>query len=429
MEEWKMSRIVTTMLIAVLAGCRAGGSSSTPPTPVTDVKAPIAKRLPIAPVNALFNDDDFSGPLKWQPVPLPPVHGGCALWGATGRDHRGHIYMGVSIDGVVNPSAHLLELDPATNAVTDLGGAMEHLARLGLAKPGEGQNKIHTKIIQGPDGLLYFASMDETGEAEDGSKLPTFGSHLWRLEPGQRDWQHLADVPEAVIAVAPGGKFIYYLGYYGHVVYQIDPATGRIRNTMKVGSIGGHTTRNIIATVQDHVFVPRVSAAGAVLVELDEDLKDITTHPLEGYSTTPDASSHGLTGVTPMKDGSWCFVTDRGRLYRIVERATGSTLVDLGPLHPQGECYAAALFSPDGLSQVVAIGHRQPRGEPQYEVIRFHLEYKKATAVPAVIPIDGEHRALLIYGSCTRDDRGRLVVVGRWVRGMESVPAAWMISP
>ena len=56
--------------------------------------------------------------------------------------------------------------------------------------------KIHSKIVQGPDGCLYFASMDEEGERTDGSRPPTWGSHLWRLRLSDGGWEHLFSAPK-----------------------------------------------------------------------------------------------------------------------------------------------------------------------------------------------------------------------------------------
>ncbi|CAN5229328.1 hypothetical protein BH11PLA2_BH11PLA2_21480 [soil metagenome] len=414
------------LLLILFTGC----SSNVPPpasSTTTPDKPPSA--VVITPKNVVFTEGPLAASPTLQTLALPPVHGGCALWGATGRDHRGHIYLGVSLDGVDLPSAQLLEYNPASDEFAKCGDALQQLQNLNLAKPGEGQNKIHTKILQAADGLLYFASMDESGENEDGSKLPTFGSHLWRLKPGERSWQHLGHVPEAILASAVSGKFVYFLGYYGHVLYQFDTTLNKITNQVRVGSVGGHTTRNFLADDRGHVFVPRVTKDGASLVEFDEDLHEVNSVPLADYSTTPDASSHGIVGVTPLKGGSWCFVTDRGRLYRLDPRATGTTVTDLGHLHPQGESYSAALFCPDGETKLLAVGHRQPKGEPSYECIQFDLTTKTATATPLTMPIPGEHRAVLVYGSFTRDDAGRCYLVGRYLSGMQSVPAVWGLMP
>src|SRR5207244_299265 len=101
-------------------------------------------------------------------------------------------------------SAHLFEFDPSTEVFSDRGNVVAELERLGIRRLHETQMKIHSRIVQASDGFLYFSSMDESGEADDGSKLPTWGRHLWRRGPSGV-WEHLAATPEALIAVATGG--------------------------------------------------------------------------------------------------------------------------------------------------------------------------------------------------------------------------------
>jgi hypothetical protein len=419
-----------------LVGC----SSSSPPPPAAPSPSPKAEEppprrpapaaeRPPEPRNVVFTaapaDADRVPPVR--PVELPAVANATAVWGGTGRDHRGRVYFGVSTEGAGVLSAHLVEYDPATGNTIDRGGAVENLTRFGLAKPGESQNKIHTKIWQAADGYLYFATMDEGGEKDDGSKPQTFDSHLWRVKPAGGEWEHLAAVREAVVAAALGGRYVYFLGYFGHVLHQWDTERGTLANSVRVGSVGGHTTRNIFADTRGHVFVPRVTAAKVELVEFDERLQEVAAFPLAGYTTTPDSSSHGLVGVTQLADDGFAFVTDRGRLYRLTPRVTGSALVDLGNLHPAGECYCATLFTFDGESSVVGIGHR-PGGGREYEWVRFDLRTRRSTAAKVAVPVPAGATDVLVYGSQTRDDDGALYVAGRYVTA-GSRPAAWRVGP
>ena len=102
-------------------------------------------------------------------VPLPYFEGAHAIWGATGQDSRGHIWFGVTTGGLTPNSAHLIEYVPETGRFTDRGDVVGELRRAGRLRAGEAQAKIHSKIVQGPDNFVYFASMDEEGENADGS--------------------------------------------------------------------------------------------------------------------------------------------------------------------------------------------------------------------------------------------------------------------
>lgn len=151
-----------------------------------------------------------------------------AIWGATGRDTHGRLWFGVSAKRP-GGSAHLLRLDPATGRWTDAGAVNDQLGRAGVRRDGEAQVKIHSRILPAPDGRLYFTSMDEDGEHEDGSMLPRWGSHLWRIDPATLAWEHLLSAPEGLVAAAVGGPFVFSLGYFGHVLYRLDTRSGEVR--------------------------------------------------------------------------------------------------------------------------------------------------------------------------------------------------------
>src|SRR5215831_14997708 len=208
----------------------------------------------------------------------PEFPGEYAVWGATGVDRSGHIFFGMtSNDTRGSGSAHLFELNPASDTFTDRGDVVGELERLHLRRPGETQMKIHSRIVQAIDGYQYFSSMDETGEKDDGSKLPAWGGHLWRRGPSGV-WEHLAATPQALIAVATGGPYVYSLGYFDHVLYQFDTRTKHLRS-VTVGSVDGHVSRNFFVDERGHAFVPRTTRVApsdvrASLVEFDTDLTE-----------------------------------------------------------------------------------------------------------------------------------------------------------
>ena len=385
--------------------------------------------IPVEPKNVVYSSwsYDSSRTPKISLLTPPWPAGASAVWGSVGRDHRGHIYVGASCESASGASAHLLEYDSVKNGWADLGGAVEQLKRLKLAKPSESQNKIHTKIWQATDGYLYFASMDESGELDDGTVLPVYGSHLWRTKPGSKEWEHLKAVPEGIIAATLGGSSIYFLGYFGHVVYRFDTKTGAITHT-RIGATGGHVSRNLFADGRGHAFVPRVRSGRASLVELNGELDEVKATELSDYDVSPNAESHGIVSWTAMKDGSICFLTDGGRLYRV---AVG-IVRDLGRIHPDGAAYVSCLMSPEGERWLCGIGHKSLKGEPSYEWIVHDLLNKKTSLKPLTIPVSpSDAKGVLIYGSMTRDDAGRWCVGGAYRSGPRSgdfTPAVWRVE-
>lgn len=373
----------------------------------------------------LAPQDPFRAPAV-QELALPAVPDGKCVWGATGRDPGGHIWVGVSAESP-RSSAYLLEFDPETGAWHNRGAVLDQLRRIGLYREGEGQVKIHSKIVVGGDGWMYFASTDEEGE--QGAILPRWGGHLWRVNPATFRWQHLMAVPEGLLAVSGVGRYIYALGYWGHVLYQYDTLTSAIKRLV-VGSTGGHVSRNFLADVHGHAYVPRLVAqpdgtVSATLVEYDSNLRELAHTPLAFYlgSLSPNAN-HGIVGLVYLADGRLLFTTHLGQLY-IVEPNPDrpATVTAVGWFHPDGEAYAPSLFSLGGGSVVAGVTFRGDR----YEWVVFELR----TRISGAFPLDTKGlRGLLLYGSVSRDNAGR-AYVGGWasIGGGDTRPIVLQIDP
>jgi hypothetical protein len=86
---------------------------------------------------------------------------------------------------------------------------VDQLGAAGLRREGEGQIKIHSKIIPADDGWLYFASTDEDGENASANLPPRWGGHLRRIDPRTNQWRHLIATGGGLIAAAGVGRYIY----------------------------------------------------------------------------------------------------------------------------------------------------------------------------------------------------------------------------
>jgi len=341
---------------------------------------------------------------------VPPFPDATSIWGSTGRDLRGHIWMGVSAKSP-GMSAHLMEYEPDADLWHDHGAVVDRLKVAGIYREGEGQIKIHSKIITGQDGWLYFASTDEEGESVGGAAPPRWGGHLWRVDPDSYHWEHLAAVPEGLVAVNGVGRYIYALGYWDHVLYQFDTSTQTIRRVV-VGSIGGHVSRNFLVDARGHAYVPRVARSEgrevvAQLVEYDTDLQEISATPLSFYLGRGSVeANHGIVGLAYLSDGRLLFTTHVGQLY-LIQPATGkpAEVVPLGWFHPDGEAYAPSLFSLDGSRLVAGVARIRDR----FDWVVFELH----TKIAAASPLDTKDlQKVLLYGSVSRDNAGRAYLVG-----------------
>ncbi len=372
--------------------------------------------------------DPAHAKLRVTRIVLPNFEGASAIWGSSGRDDRGGIWFGVSAAQGPGASARLMRFEPDSKRVREMGTVVTELRRLNLQCPGESQAKIHSRIVQGSDGCLYFTSMDEQGEADDGSRLPTYGSHLWRVRPDRPQFEHLAGVPEGLIAVAASGRYIYALGLFDHVVYQFDTFTSALKS-VHVGSVGGHISRNLLADGRGHAYVPRLRFVGkpgerppgvpltqsasvhVSLVELDEELQQRAEWPIDHYLTNDRWTSHGITAQCQLRSGALLFVTSAGYLYRIdlgIGTESGQ-LTPVGWVHPHGPSYVASMFCTDERSQLLCLSRSS---QNSCDAVLYDLEAKRSTAIPLELPPDVDAASALLYGCTTRDDSGMFYIVG-----------------
>ena len=375
---------------------------------------------------ALFGREprDILRPPRLRVIELPDFSGANAIWGATGSDARGSIWAGISAVGGAN-SAHLVEYDPTTARLRDRGDVLSELARLGLRQPEDAQNKIHTRLIQANDGWLYFASTDETGETDQAPSR--WGSHLWRLRPGEGRWDHVLAVPEGLIALAGQGRWLFALGLWNHVLYGYDTTTRQIRRT-EVGAPPGHMSRNLVVDRAGHAYVPRVTIGGAgldaVLVEYSPRLEIVGETPLAYYADSANpAASAGIVAFAELADGALIIATSIGYLYRISPREGGASVVPLGWLHPGGSAYTPSLFTWDGAHHLAGLA-RLANGDWAWVV--YDLSARLGVAQP--FPSGETERPLLLYGSMTRDNQGRFYIAGRRRRGETRQPVLLQVD-
>ena len=392
----------------LLAACEQSPRESSTPAPERSYPDRVGTRY----------DREESQPglhASFSELKLPHVDGGDAIWGASGRDDRGHIWLGISVNEGVG--ARLLEYVPDSGRFHDRGDPMTALREAGLDREGQTQLKLHSKIIQADDGNLYFASMDEHGERSDGSRLPAWGSSFWRYKLKENRWEHLFSAPEALIAVTGVGRWVYALGYWDHVLYQYDTLTGN-RSKVRVGSEGGHVTRNIVSDERGHVYVPRVryhDFPGAdpllvtTLVEYDSSLNELASTPLVNYAGEGRLKKqYGLAAFSYLADKSIVILTGAGFLYRIYPADNGPARVEsAGQMNTDARNPLSTLFPVDGRNML--LGVRELR-DGNIGILLYDLDLQVATA--SEVFMDPQRRPLM-YGSNTRDDQGNYYVVGR----------------
>jgi len=251
---------------------------------------------------------------------------------------------------------------------------------------------------------------------------------MWRFRRPQNRWEHLLRTREPLIAAAGGRRCLYGLGYFGHVLYRYDLKTGKARS-VRVGSVGGHVSRNILADAREHVYVPRLARTDggykAWLVEYGANLKELRATPLKHYIHWNPLNCHGIIAFQPLPDGRIAFTTHHGFLYFVEPPAAGdapAAVREGGWLHPKGSSYTPSLFLDASGRRLMGLTTR--RGRHQWVV--HDLTTRKGRTLPLKIPPRPgkglKNGWKLLYGSITRDDAGNCYVVGKEVIGYKPRP-------
>ena len=249
------------------------------------------------------------------------------------------------------------------------GDVVGQLSAAGILRKGEHQARSTRESFKGPTTTCIFrrwtkkASTKTARSYHDGAPFVANESRHIQVGASSRD-------PEALIAVAVGDRYVYALGYFGHVLFQFDTMTRDVKR-IPVGSLGGHVSRNFIADYRGHAFVPgcaptrRLTANGARVdrrarAESGRAERNAarTGALFRGVATEPTESPASRKWRTaPVLQHSRRLPLSRSRL--LVPRpsitARRRFLASAGSI--RAVRYVASLFSPDGADTVLALSH------------------------------------------------------------------------
>jgi len=182
----------------------------------------LAIMVTLAPARLLRAADSKVGAVAVDSRTFPGLERMDGNWSALLAGSDGKVYMGLAYHG---GGGHLVYYDSKTDAVHDVGDLNVFTGQQFL-RSGP-QSKIHTKLVEGRDGRIYFAT--QYGNDFDFARLGTPewypGGHWMIYDPktGQATDLGLAYTGQGIIAgnydpiynryygvTDPGGEFVYY---------------------------------------------------------------------------------------------------------------------------------------------------------------------------------------------------------------------------
>jgi hypothetical protein len=421
----RLSKFRTGILCAVLLSAGGCGQSSPGAPPQTTDPPIILERSYEARLGTAFDAPDSPPIIGVVATEVElPAEGGDSIWGALGITAGTEVW--VAISGSGSRGAQLVSLTADDNVVHSRGSVVDQPSPGQSTAANLSQKKIHSRIRQADDGFVYFTSMDETGESWPDNRLPLYGGRLWRLKHGQAAWEQVTTAPEALIALETTGRYVYALGYWGHVLYQFDTYSGRTEQ-LKIGSDCGHVSRNLLVDLREHAYVPKViSKPGSTecraddmtvsLAEVSPTMEVVAEHALPDYLGKSAAhQSQGITAYAYRQDESIVFSTMNGDLYHLIANGNQPALIiPLGNILPEAKSQVTNLVSLDGrslLGTAVMLRGKELKG---LHWLVHDMRTISTTTIPINLPADLQaFKAMLLYGSGIRDEQGHVYVGGR----------------
>ncbi len=228
-------------------------------------------------------------------------------WGSIGFSSRfNKVYIGVTNH---RDRQGLFEYDIATGKLRLCG----FVAEMGHLRSFEWQGKIHTQIVEGPDGAMYFGTDGGESREEDLKEHPAGygGGFFFRWDPEK---QHLTNLGMALpyeglkdIAVDHADGTLFAVSYPQVHLLTYDPPENKFTDLGRVGS--GHVPRVIFTDKWSNIYYVDWRQR---LIKYEHDTKKLVfdRESLPSFPGTPGINI--ITGVT-----AWAADEHSGTIYLI----------------------------------------------------------------------------------------------------------------
>ena len=337
-------------------------------------------------------------------------------WGSIGFSSRDNkVYVGVTNH---RDRQGLFEYDVRTGKLALCG----FVAEMGHLRPWEWQGKIHTQIVEGPDGGMYFGTDGGESREEDLKQHPNgyAGGYFFRWDPGSRHLTNLgAGLPyEGLkdIAVDRVDGTLLAVSYPQAHLLTYDPPRDHFSDLGRVGS--GHVPRVIFTDRWGNIYYVDWRQR---LIKYEHDTKKLLFNrdSLPAFPDTPGEDI--ITGIT-----AWAADAHSGTIYLITygakmlafhpqEHGFGR-VDDLGGIYDDAERPPYIYYCPNlafhrnGMLYYFIGGHGSHAGRlPGTTLMEFdpHKRSKRALASFALTVLSEA------TGSDVKDRDGNLYFAGR----------------
>jgi hypothetical protein len=365
-----------------------------------------------------------------------------SCWWAVANDDNGDIYAAIS-NHVNYPGGDVavFKYDPIQNKMTFVNDLKSVSTAAGNWLSTENQQKVHTRLIRGADGALYFATHDNSW----GTLTDHRGTHIYALKNGvitdlskaatnylNRSMQkvngnigvHVENYGTIGMEMTRGTpRLIYGITYGDGYLYRLNLETGDIKMIAQTGKgYEDGIIRNFGVATNGNAYVPmRGTSAGDIRIYKYDNTAGTWAYTGKSYTDNfflagnePDKSGWVMHVYTKAGDMIY-FIAYDGKVYRFTF-ATES-LQYLGVLEPNPNPRVSDMILSDDEQHLYSLVFRYA-GINQNKFVDFAIPSGQVTTNDSNIATYGLRD--FNFGGLAKDKLGHAYMVG-WVYANTSI--------
>jgi hypothetical protein len=357
-----------------------------------------------------------------------------SCWWALGNDDDGNIYVAISNHlNYPDGNVAVFKYDPTENKMKLVDDIRSVSTAAGNWLSTENQQKVHTRLIRGADGRLYFATHDNSW----GTLTDHRGTHIYALKNGvitdlsKTATSYLNTAMQTVhgsigVHVENYGtigmemtrgtpRLIYGITYGDGYLYRLNLETGDIKMIAQTGKgYADGIIRNFAVDANGNAYVPmRGTSAGEIRIYKYDNTAATWAYTGKSYTDNfflagnePDKSGWVMHVYTNAGDMVY-FIAYDGKVYRFTF-ATES-LQYLGTLEANPNPRVSDLILSDNERHLYALVFRYA-GINQNKFVDFNIQTRQVSTIDSNIATYGTRD--LIFGGLAKDKLGHAYMVG-----------------
>ncbi|MEP4076671.1 hypothetical protein [Haloferula sp.] len=364
---------------------------------------------------------------------LVPNYEWDSCWWALGNDDLGNIFVAISNHEVYpDGNVAIFKYDPAADQMTFLDDLKSVSTAAGNWQTTENQQKVHTRLIRGGDGRLYFATHDNSW----GSLSDHRGTHFYAIEDDvitdlsaaatkhlNKDMEtidgnigvHIENYATMAMEMTPGTpRLIYGITYGDGYFYRLNLENGDIKMITQTGlGYADGIIRNFAVDLDGNAYVPiRGTSHGDIRIHKYDNTAETWTYTGKSYADSFlavkefDKSGWLLHVYTKARDMVY-FIAYDGKVYRFTFAT--ETLDYLGVLEANPNPRVNNLIISDDEQRLYALVFRYA-GLNENKFVEFDIPTGMAATIDSDISTYGNRD--LLFGGPAKDRMGHAYLVG-----------------